>query len=150
MKRLLFLIVALGILYGSSYLAVNWDYLPFIYKGFGRNFNTERIKIGQPIIEDYFIPRFENGKRRQIWLTPDSLKSLKLHRAKNYNTEKGEIVFETDFFVLETDSLHYVLVRSYHYQKKYVKLELRKKVGNRVIAQDDIDRPTYDSLIASW
>ncbi|WP_420319184.1 hypothetical protein [Ekhidna sp.] len=150
LKRFLLLILVILVIYGGNYLAFNWYYLPPFYEGYDRNFNAERVRIEQPIIEDYFVPKFKDAKRRQIWLTPDSLKDKKLHRSKNYDTEKGKIVFEADFFVLGKDSIDYIIKRSYYYNDEYLKFELTKELNNEVLSRDEIDSFTYDSLITSW
>ena len=129
---------------------INWDYLPFFYKGYDRGFNKDRNEIGQPIIEDYFVTKSEGVYSRQFWFTPDSLKAKKLHRSKFYNTQKGKIVYEEDFYVLETDSLEMVLERSYYYKKKNLHYCLVKEVNSKVINRDSLSLIQGDSILLKW
>lgn len=132
------------------YLSLNWYYLPFIYKDYGRDYNTKRVDIGQPLIEDYFVAKFPDGKRRQIWLTPDSMREDKIHWSKNYNTVKGELVVEVDFFVLNRDSIKYVIERKYFYENDSLSIGLQTKKSEKIIESVKINKEQYDSLLLKW
>jgi len=135
----------------SLYLFLNWHYLPFIYKGYDHSFNGERIKIGQPIIEDYFIPKFKNAKRRQIWYAPDSLKHKQLHTGKFYGTEYGEITFESDSFRKRIDSNTWLkLSREYYYKIDSLSYYLEIYQDDQKISTDTLSSVKGDSILISW
>jgi hypothetical protein len=132
-----------------NYLSTNWYYLPFFYDGYGRNYNEQRESIGQPIIEEYFYPEFKGGKRRESWLTPDSLKSRFIHRSKYYNTDKGNLIYEADYYVITIDSVYYVIRREYYFNIDSLSHELKIENGN-IVTRSIITRQQADSLIDSW
>jgi hypothetical protein len=144
----MFMVVLLAL--GLPYLFFSWRYL-FFSRSYDKSFNAERIQIGQPIIEDYFIPKFENAKRRQIWYAPDSLKFERIHTGKLYATENGEIIFESDSYRKKSDtSAWFRLSREYYFKKDSVAYYLEIYTGKKRLDTDTLSRNEGDSILTVW
>jgi hypothetical protein len=134
----------------SFFLLINRDYL-FASKEYDRSFNEERLKLGQPIIEDYFIPKFKNATTRQIWFAPDSLKFKNLHTGKLYGTDNGDITYESDSYRRRVDSITWVrLTREYYYKHDSVGYYIETFKGEQKISTDTLTKITGDSLLFAW
>lgn len=133
------------------YLYLNWHYLPYFYKGYDKSFNSERTRIGQPIIEDYFVPKFRNSKRRQIWYAPDSLKFQRIHTGKFYGTERGKITFESDSYRKKIDSVNSLrLSREYYYPSDSIAYYLETLQNGRKVTTDTLSKIKGDSVLSAW
>jgi len=79
-------------------------YLQLVGDRYGREYNKERIKQGQPIIEDYFVRRPQKrDKQLQVW--SDTTESH-VHTGKSYYlSEYGKLAYETDYYRSPVDSM---------------------------------------------
>ena len=90
------LIVAYGLIESGLYLRLVGDH-------YGRAYNSERLKGGQPIIEDYFSKKPQR-KNRQLQVWSDST-GVHVHTDKSYYlTEFGNLAYETDSYRPPVDS----------------------------------------------
>jgi hypothetical protein len=132
-------------------IIINWGYLPFQYKPYDRKFNPTRLKLGQPIIENYFIPKFKGRPRNQFWLTPDSLDHKYMHQAKAYSTFRGKITFESDYYRNNSDSIPYQLIeREYNYETDSVIYHFGLINGRTNIYDKVIDSQSAYSILRKW
>jgi hypothetical protein len=70
---------------------------------FDRDYNEERIKQSQPIIEDYFVKKTQRDKQLNVW--SDTTESH-VHRSKSYYTNGfgSELLYEIDYYKPSVDS----------------------------------------------
>ncbi|PIB35364.1 hypothetical protein BFP72_08130 [Reichenbachiella sp. 5M10] len=147
-RKVIFLVViAIHVL--VLYLSYNWHYLPYFYQGYGPDYNQTRIKIGQPVIEEYFVEKKKGAIRRQTWVTPDSIRDTRIHLSKYFNTRKGELVYEFDFYALKHDSFRSLLKREYFFENDSVVYEYKVEVGGEAVALE-IEKNEGDSILNCW
>lgn len=132
----------------TIYLYFNWYSLPYVNNDYGIKYNVERKKIGQPIVESYFVPKFKRGVSRQIWLTSDSLKGFHVHIGKHYSTTKGEITYERDFFHNSLDER--LLVREYFYQVDSLVYSYWLESDSESVSITPINKYVGDSILIQW
>jgi len=78
--------------------------LQLIGDHYGKEYNKERIKQGQPIIEDYFVRKPQKrDKQLQVW---NDTTGMHVHTGKSYYlSEYGKLAYETDTYRPPVDSL---------------------------------------------
>ena len=77
-------------------------YLQLIGDRYGRQYNQERIKQSQPIIEDYFVKKPKKDKQLMVWT--DTTGS-QVHTDKSYYlNEVGKLQYEIDYYKVTVDT----------------------------------------------
>lgn len=105
MKR--FVLIAVYILITLVVLAIasvySGIYLQLIGDRYGREYNDERIKKGQPIIEQYFIKKPKKDKQLMVW--SDTTKSHTHTDKSYYLNEIGTLQYEIDYYKIPADTV---------------------------------------------
>lgn len=77
-------------------------YLQLVGDRYGRQYNDERIKQSQPIIEEYFVKKPKKDKQLIVW--SDTTKSH-VHTDKSYYlNELGTLQYEIDYYKTPADT----------------------------------------------
>lgn len=88
-------VLAIASVYSGIYLQLTGD-------RYGREYNDERIKKGQPIIEQYFVKKPKKDKQLMVW--SDTTRSH-IHTDKSYYlNEIGRLQYEIDYYKIPGDT----------------------------------------------
>ena len=92
------------IIIAAEIVTENGWLLQLVGDHYGREYNKERIKQGQPIIEDYFVRKPQKkDKRIQVW---SDTTGMHVHTYKSYYlSEYGKLAYEADCYKLPVDTI---------------------------------------------
>jgi hypothetical protein len=108
----------------GTLIYLNGYHIRIINEPFGRSFNNVRDKIGQPLIEQYFVSKKVKTPGVWVWDTPDSLKEKVLHQRKQYwvdhlmrikeEVDYYNISFSPDWIkMIAFDTVRYEIINAY-------------------------------------
>jgi hypothetical protein len=103
-RNYLILGLAALVIIGGIFLSIyaGW-YYQLIGDKHGKEYNGERIKQNQPIIEDYFIRKMHKDVQLNVWNDPTE---THVHLAKSYYSNLiGNLIYESDSYKPPADSL---------------------------------------------
>jgi len=127
---------------------------------YGREYNKERLKQGQPIIEDYFIKKpVQRNKQLSVW---SDTTELHVHLDKSYFiNEYGNLLSETDYYHPPLDSVwlraqlgiseheqleSFTFNRTFYFDKSPVVYDIRFRLKSGPLSTVTIDQDVGDSL----
>ena len=142
---------------------------------YGRSYNPVRNRLGQPIIETYFVPKKTSDYGLRVWITPESLKANKFHLSKAYRLDLlGNIRDETDHYhpafdtesirLLNFDTLEYetlnrrstpkypqqILTRYYLFRNDSARYECSIYIDDKRVLVKVLNRKVGDSILRAF
>lgn len=105
MKKIL-VFLAIGIPFAILYFFVlSGNLVCVLPDRYGREFNAERIRINQPVIEEFFVEVPTKDCQGRGWALSNELDTGIVHTSKYYYTNGfGSLLYETDHFRVKIDS----------------------------------------------